>query len=339
MRPKIISTGIALTAALLAGCGSSPETATPANQQPTGTAVAVNDTVITDMFTANGVAEPIQRATLSTKLMARVTAVLVHAGDKVTSGQLLLRLDSRDLEARRNQVAASVAAANAARTDAAAHARRIRGLYTDSAATRSQLDNAEAALARADAGVSMAQANAREVEATASYAEIRAPFAGIVTERLVDPGALAAPGAPLVTVADHRTLRISADATPSAVSALSSGTKLAATIGDSMAIARVEGVVPAGSNLYRINALVDNRDGRLLSGSSATLAIARGSRPAILIPAAAIIHQDDLTGVKLLVANGAELRWIRLGRQIDDAVEVLAGLNSGDSVLVGTGGN
>jgi RND family efflux transporter MFP subunit len=337
MRLLLPVTGAATLALLLAGCGTEPESAPPARATITGTPVAVIDTAIADEFTASGTAEPIRAATLSTKLMATVTEVRVHEGDHVTAGQLLVQLDARDLEAKRSQVEAGLANANAVYTDAAAQAGRIRGLYADSAATRAQLDQVEAGLARAEAGVRMAKAQAAELQATATYAEVRAPFGGTVTGRFVDPGAFAAPGAPLVTVQDAGTLRIVVRAAPDAVAGLRRGATVRATVGDTVVDAKIEGVVPSGGNLYTVNALVNNTGGRLLSGSAASLALPRGERTAIVVPAAALVHQDDLIGVRAMVAGEPALRWIRVGRSIGDGVEVLAGLAVGDTVLVPAG--
>ena len=133
--------------------GSTPVAATVA-----GTAVVVRDTVIDATIAASGVAEPMQQATLSTKLMGTVTAVLVHEGDVVRAGQTLLRIDARDLTAKSAQVGASIADAQAMQREAATHAARIRALYADSAATRAQLDGVETQLARAEAGLRAAQA-------------------------------------------------------------------------------------------------------------------------------------------------------------------------------------
>jgi RND family efflux transporter MFP subunit len=271
--------------------------------------------------------------------MATVTSVAVQEGDRVAQGELLLRLDARDLDAKRDQVEAGLAEANAMHGDASAHAARIRGLFTDSAATRSQLDQAEASLARAEAGVSRARAMATELAAMASYAEVRAPFAGVVTARLVDPGAFAAPGAPLVTVEDVAALRVSVQVAPDVVHGLVRGGKLTATIGDTTVTATIEGVVPSGSNRYTINAIVANPHRAVLSGSAARLALPRGTRRAMVIPAEAIVRRDDLTGVHALVGGAPSLRWIRIGRAVGDGVEVIAGLTVGDTVVVPVGGN
>ena len=269
--------------------------------------------------------------------MGSVTVVLVHEGDRVAAGQSLVHLDARDLEAKQSQVEAGLADATAARVEARAHAERIRGLYADSAATKAQLDQAETGLARATAAVAGARAMAAELAATASYADVRAPFAGVVTRRFVDPGAFAAPGAPLVSVEDASTLRVSVSAAPEAVRGLKAGAPVVATIGDVSVQAKVEGVVPSGGNLYTVNALVPNPGGQFLSRSSATLALPRGTRRAILVPAAAIVRQGDLAGVRTVADGQATLRWVKVGRTMDGAVEVLSGLAPGDTVVVAGG--
>jgi RND family efflux transporter MFP subunit len=222
--------------------------------------------------------------------------------------------------------------------DAVTQANRIRALYTDSAATRAQLDAAEMGLARSDAGLKAAQAAASELEAVGSYSVIRAPFAGIVTKRFVDPGAFAAPGTPLVAIQDASTLRISASVTPDIARTLRPGQVIAATIENRPVRASVEGVVPAmAGNLYSVNALVVNFQSASLAGSAATLSLATGTRTMLVVPFTAIVREGDLTGVVLRTPQGDGRRWVRLGQRSGDMVEVIAGLTAGDRVVLPSG--
>lgn len=339
MRKPIPAVATILTALLLAACGKEAAPAPAEHRAITGTRVAVIDTVIVDAYEAAGTAEPMRLATLSTKLMGTVNSVSVQEGDRVATGQTLVRLDARDLDARRAQVEAGMAEASAVLRDATVQAARMRALYADSAATRAQLDQAETGLARAEAAVASAKGMAAELAANASYAMVRAPFAGVVTHRFVDPGSFASPGAPLITVEDASTLRITVTAAPDAVRGLRRGAKVGAVIGDTAVPAIVEGIVPGGANLYAVNALVPNSKGRFLSGSAATLALPRGTRHAILVPAAAVIRQGDLTGVRTAKGSESSLRWVKLGRPVGNAVEVFSGLAAGDTVLVAGGGS
>jgi RND family efflux transporter MFP subunit len=342
-----------LAMAILAACHRT--TKEPAQRQATaapGSDFVVAESTVVAGFDAAGTAEPVERATLSTKLMGGVTQVLVQEGDRVTRGQLLARIDARDVEAKRAQVAATISGAEAMYKDAETQAARFRALYADSAATRYQLDQVETGLARAQAGLETAQASQQELDAVAAYSEIRAPFAGIITRRFVDPGALAAPGAPLFEIQDGSRLRVSVTVPPRVAGALRRGHALRVDIEGREARGTVEGVVPAPAGaVYTVNVLVDNRAGGLLSGGAATIRVPDGTRQAILIPASAVIREGDLTGVRVRGGSGSELRWVRLGTSCPmtggacqavgpgaspgPTVEVLSGLRPGDLVLVG----
>jgi RND family efflux transporter MFP subunit len=317
----MMRTGWILPALVLAGamgaCAGEPEHASETEERPVaeGTAWTVEDTVLASVFEAAGVARPVADATLSTKLMGEVVDVAVREGDAVAEGQPLIRIDASDLAAKRAQVEASIREADAVVADAETQARRMRALYDENAAPKVQLEAAETGLERARARL--------------------APFDGLVTSRFVDPGDFAAPGAPMVTVLDARRLRITATAAPDVVSGIRRGDTLTARIEGRPVEAVTEGVVPSGSgSLYTVNALVDNDDGRFLPGSAATLELPQGQRDAVVIPAQAVIRQGDLTGVRVRTADGATLRWIRLGRDHDGVVEVLAGLRPGDVILI-----
>ncbi len=330
---------------LAAACGrdAAKSTGDKAAAQSAGATLTVRDTTITATFDAAGVAEPVQRATLSTKLMGSVTQVLVREGDRVAKGQVLARIDARDVDAKRAQVDAGIAGAEAMYQDAQTQAARFRALYADSAATRYQLDQVETGLARAEAGLRTAKASRDELNAIGDYAEIRAPFSGVVTQRFVDPGAFAAPGAPIVEVQDAGRLRVSVTVPPRVASALKAGQALDAAIEGHAARAVIEGTVPAPAGaVYTVNALVENSKHDFMSGSAATLRIPDGTRSAILIPATALVQEGDLTGVRVTVGGATSLRWVRVGGQCSApvgaaaCVEVLSGLNAGDVIVVGS---
>jgi RND family efflux transporter MFP subunit len=328
-----INAGLLLAALAVTACGKDETPVRPALPTVTGPAVAVIDTVGPEYFEASGTAEPVERATLSTRLMATVLMVVPLEGTRVRKGDVLVRLDASDLDARRKQAAAGIAEAAAMHDLAAVTAGRMRSLYADSAAPKAQLDAAEAGLARAASGLSAARATAAELEATAAYAEIRAPFDGIVTRRFVDPGAFAAPGAPLLTVEASDRLRISATVPAAMARGLAQGKHVAARLEGEVVDAVIEGVVPAGGNLYTVNAILANGAGRQLAGSSATLLVVTGQRHLMLVPSDALVRQGDLVGVRRRMGGSAELTWLRIGGTVGDRTEVLSGLAVGDSVL------
>ena len=337
MHTKTIGTAATTALLTLAACAhpgdERKQEATP--PRAVGVLYTVKDTALESSFEASGTAAPLRQATLSTKLMGTVLQVLVREGDVVAAGQPLVRIDARDIAAKQSQVAASIAEAEAMERDARTQAGRMRALYADSAATRAQLDAAETGLTRAEAALRAAHAGAAELGAVSDYATIRAPFAGTVTKRFVDPGAFAAPGAPLIAVQDGSRLRISASATPDVASRLRPGQPLAATIEGQAVSAVVEGLVPAqAGNLYVVNATVANPGGRILPGSTATLRVPLGTRMALAVPGDAVTRQGDLTGVTVRTAAGDETRWVRLGQAAGGFVEVNGGLRAGEQVVV-----
>lgn len=324
-----------LALAVASACGRAAEHTThEVAVTPSGELHTVHMRTVPAMLDAHGTAEPVAAATLSTKLMGSVLVVHVREGDRVRRGDVLLELDARDLDAKAAQVEASLAEAQAVLREATLHAERMRMLFAEEAAPKAQLDAAETALARAQAGVDGAHAAAAELRATRDYAIVRAPFDATVTRRMVDPGAFAAPGAPLLTVQDTRRLRVTVTAPPDAVRGLARGERILGTIEGVPIEATIEGLVPAAGSLYAVNALVDNASATHLAGSAATLAIPVGTREALFVPLAAIHRQGDLTGVWAATGEDVVLRWIRLGAVSGDEIEVLGGLRDGDRILV-----
>ena len=327
---------VALAGMIVGACGGGepePETTAVTMGARAASSVTVIDSVLAATVEAAGIAEPVQRATLSTRLMGAVTAVMVQEGERVRAGQVVATIDARDIAARRTQVAAGIASAEAVHRDAEAQLARMRALYADSAATRVQLEAAETGLARAAAAAAAARAGAAELDAVSAYARLQSPFSGIVTRRYVDPGAFVAPGAPIIAIEDASRLRLRVTTTPAAAR-LAAGTEVRGTIEGAPVVAVVEGVVPAPGAVYSVNAVVDNAGGAFPSGGTATLRIPAGSRHGLFIPAAALIPEGDLVGVRVAGAAGEQLRWIRVGQREAEMVEVLSGLRAGERVLV-----
>jgi RND family efflux transporter MFP subunit len=323
-----------------AACGQGDKSPAEAPVAPySGTPVAVVDTLLSTTYEASGVAQPLADATLSTRRMASVTAVRVTEGRRVAAGAPLVRLDAADLDAKARQAVAGVSAAEAVHREALSQATRIRALYADSAAPRAQLDAVEAGLARAEAGLDAARAGNSELAAVRAYGVLRAPFAGVVTHRFVDVGDFAAPGAPLVTVQDASRLRIVATVPASMAARVKTGTRLTARVEGTEVSAVVEGVVPSAATMYTINAIVQNRDGKLPSGAAAVLMVpSTTTARTFLVPLEAIVREGDLTGVRVVRDGRAELRWVRLGDTRAGRVVVLSGLSALERVALSVTG-
>jgi len=240
---------------------------------------------------------------------------------------VLVMLDDRDLEARIDGAEASVRRFERA-------FQRMEALARDGAATEQELDNARASR-------EMAVASLAEVNAQRAYSILRAPFAGTVTGRSVDPGDLATPGRSILTLVGDGATKVVADL-PERVGAWlrvgdsawveepGTGVRLAARI------ARVSPAVETRTRRFRIEAefLTAGVDvSALRPGSYVGLGLEDPSRSTLWVPEDAVVHQGQLTTVFLVERDTLRIRWIRPGRSRPEAVEVLSGLRFDESVV------
>lgn len=264
-----------------------------------------------------------RRATLSTRVAASVREVRVEEGQRVAAGQILVSLADDD-------VRGGLAAAESAHAAAAAHERRIRELLVQRAATPSELEMAEAQRAQAQAAVAAARANL-------AYTEIRAPFAGTVQARRVEPGDLVGPGQPILEI-EGDALELVASLSEAEAAGLALGAALRFEAGEAKGTAEVTALTPGGDRLSHrrgVTARVRRVEGTLRSGAFARMEVPApaGEGAGVWVPSSALVRRGDLTGVFVAEGGRAELRWVSLGERIGDRVPVRAGLREGEVVV------
>lgn len=265
----------------------------------------------------------LHRATLSTRVAAAVHAVHVREGQRVAAGQLVVSLADSD-------VRGGLAAAESALAAAAAQERRIRILAAQRAATPAELEMATAQRAQAEAAVASARASL-------SYTAIRAPFAGIVQARRVEPGDLVGPGQPLVDL-EGDGLELQASLSEEEARGLSVGATVPFRTDAAHGQAVIIALTPGGDVLSHrrgVRARVQAFQGELRSGAFARLEVpgAAGAFGDLWVPRSALVERGDLTGVFVAAGGRAELRWIALGDLTGDRMAVRAGLRPGDTVV------
>ena len=159
-----------------------------------------------------------RKASVASKATGRLEWLGVAEGSKVKAGQVIARLENRDMQAQVDQAAAHVTAARAELTDAEQALERTRDLARQKFVSVSALDTAQARLDKARAGVGVAQANQRAAQVGVDQTLIRAPFDGVVLTKAANVGDVITPfssaseskGA-VVTMADMETLEVEAD--------------------------------------------------------------------------------------------------------------------------------
>jgi RND family efflux transporter MFP subunit len=285
--------------------------------------------------------------------MGRVQQVLVREGDSVRAAQTLVILDDATLKSASEQAEAAVKAAEnqqiAAQTNAdlaASTLARYKQLQEQKSVSPQEMDEvtrrAEAATAQVDA--LRAQSNAMKAQQTGaramlSYTRVAAPFAGIVTARMADPGALASPGVPLMQIDSAGPLQLQASVGESAITFVHTGMIVSVSI-DGMPGADPQGtvsqIVPAAdasshSFMVKIDLPLSSA---LRAGMYATAEIPTGARLAILAPRSAIVVRGSLPCAYVLANDDkAQLRYVTLGSAHGDAIEILSGLAANEKLV------
>ena len=181
---------------------------------------------------------------VSARIMAQALTVPVAEGDAVSKGQLLAELDDRELQAKARQAEsglrqaeAGLKQAQAQRDLAAATHARFQALLEGRAVSRQEYEQvaaqeavAQAAVAQAESAVAQATSAVEEASTWLGFAELRAPVAGRVVARRIDPGSMATPGAPLFTIEQEGRLRVEVPVDGALSGAVARGTPLAVRV-------------------------------------------------------------------------------------------------------------
>ncbi len=366
MRMKLLF-AVPVSALWLASCGGTPPTRQQASPAPVTVRTAAVETLAwPSVYEAVGTVRARTAATLSAKVMGYVREVLVDAGDRVRAGQLLVTLDARDLDAAHRQAQAALAEAQSATAEAdnaiaAAKAqlefaeatyRRMKDLHDKRSISEHEFDEVAAKLKLARANHEMALSRreqledkirqSREAVAAAavmrSFAEIKSPFDGTVTEKIVEPGNLAAPGAPLLKLEQAGAYRLEAWVEESRLPQVRAGQEVEVdleALGRTIT-AHVSEVVPAVDDASRAFLVRINLPAapQLRSGLFGRARFEIGTGQAVTVPAEAVLSQGQIRSVFVVEGGQARRRLVTLGQMREGRFEVLSGLSPGEIVVV-----
>jgi RND family efflux transporter MFP subunit len=321
---------ILIAVLLVAGCGSKGEPVTAVvSATPTKTieaaVVEAKYMSVPIRVEVTGQVAPIFQATLSSRIQGTIDKLLVREGTEVSKGQLLIQLDSRDLQA-------DLARAHAEVDNAKAHLDRMNQLYAQNAVSKQEMENAIRASR-------VAEANRRAVEVQLSYTAVRAPFDGVITEKNVEAGELASPSQPLLKMEDPQRLRLETTVAEGDLKSVSRGDRIPIVIdalGGPALIGIVSQILPAGdpqTHTFRVKVDLPKTAG-LKTGMFGRLSLAKGTTQTILVPSTAVVQRGELTSLYVVGADRiARLRWVKPGRRFEKQVEILSGINVGERVL------
>ena len=264
------------------------------------------------------------RAFIEAKISGRVEDIPVSVGQRVEQGQLLALVEAREIKARLDQAAAT-------REQAERDLERFRALVAQKAVTRMEFDGAETK-------ARVARAAVEEAQAMLAYTRVNAPFAGVITRKLINAGDLAAPGKPLFEMEDPALLRFEAAVPESLIAGLSPGMEVTVRIfnlpeGESGTVAEISPVADPNSRTYLVKFDLPPREG-LRSGQFGHVEVALASDMDISLPASAVLSRGQLELVYVVRNGRAEMRLVRSGKRHGHDVEILSGIEPGEQVIV-----
>jgi RND family efflux transporter MFP subunit len=191
----------------------------------------------------------------------------------------------------------------------------------------------------AQENLAAAKAGLEQAESQLNYANVRAPFDGVIVQKLAVAGDLAAPGNPIVVIENLRSLSVQTEVSQDLYAVIK--------VGDTAQI-QVDGVLtPMTGEVYSLVSAANPRTrghatklslpavDNVNSGTFARISFVRGERQAVLLPESAIVTRGGIQGVFVVGAdNLVSFRMVRIGEKLNDHFEVQAGLDVGEQVVV-----
>ncbi len=356
---------MALVAVVLAGCGTQTEKpAEPVRKTVIAPVATLGEAARERKASATGRIEARTRTVVAAQVMGSVRKVGFEVGQSVREGDVLVEIDAAQVIANQAQAEAgrraetqmlvetqaSIEAARAQLELAQTTHRRMAQLFDRKSLTAQEMDEANARLKQAEANLAMARARQTQVEARiaqaeqgvavasiqAAYTKIRAPFSGVITEKQVQPGAMALPGAPLFTIERAGGFRAVLDVEERLAGTIRSGQRLLLHVeGQEPREATVSEVVPSLDPASRslqikadLPAMAGLRTGAYVSGEW-TL----GQSEVLMVPVAAVQERGQMQLVYVIEDGVARSRMVSLGAASGGQREVLSGLRAGERVV------
>lgn len=316
---------LAVSTLLISGCNESVEQ--PVKPSLPELEVQVETLALSEapaQVELSGTLQAVERATISARVAGQVAKLPVQIGSKVKKGDLLVKLSAEEINARVRQ--AGVQLEQARRN----HERESKLLKVN-ASTKEMVKTLEEQ-------VQSSEAVYREAKTMLGYTEVKAPFAGTVTDKLVEVGDLAAPGGALLKLEQGRDLEVVIQV-PEALSRnlnLDSRLPLTVPAAGLEFEARVREISPSvdpASRTTQVKLTLPEKPG-LRSGQFARVSLVDGKSTTLLIKSTAVRQNGQMQQVFVTEEGKARMRLVRTGAETDGRIEILSGLRAGDQVVI-----
>ncbi len=309
-----------------------------ARSVPTVHLVPVKDSAATDGLTLPGTMAAWTAAKLYARVGGYVKGWSKDIGAQVGGGTPLGTIETPELDQQIIQARAALARAKADASLAKSTAERWNDLLTDHSVSAQEADEKNGDLAAKNAAVQGAEADLGRLMALKSYATVRAPFAGVVTQRTVDIGDLVGPGAsaqqPMFSVADVRRIRLYVSVPQTYAAAMTPGLDATLSVPDQPGrtfdarVIGTSGSINPQTGTLEVQLVADNPGEVLKPGGYAQVKFSVPGQPGtVTIPSSSLVFRAAGTQVAMVDANAhIHMQPVTLGRDLGGAVEVVTGL-------------
>lgn len=322
------------------GCSRQEEDVRHAHTVVTGLDVQrATGAVVPEHFAVSGTVMAKQSAHVAARIAGTVSTVSVHEGDRVTRGGLLVMIAAGEHSANAASAAHAVREAQSRKVLAEVTYERFSRLFAEQVVTRQELDTRRAERDMAEQALARAREAARSAGTIAGYARVVAPFSGIVTARLVDPGGTVFPGMPLVTLEDPGQYQLQIAVPESLLDKVVRGAAVPVTFDGQTAsatgvVAEIVPQIDPASRTFMVKLAIP-ADG-LRSGLFGKALLPVGEKRVVLVPLRAICERGQLTFVWVVDKNDiVRMRLVKTGAAHGSSMEILAGIVVGERIVVG----
>jgi RND family efflux transporter MFP subunit len=285
-----------------------------------------------------GTVESLDRATLIARIDGRIGSLAVKTGDRVAAGALLLTIADTPTGPRLHEAESSRRSAAVRLELAEQTLARYLKLQASEAVTPLEFDRVAGEAEQARAGLRAAEAAVEQARTMAGYARLTAPFAARIARTEVEVGATVLPGTPLLVLDRSGGWQVRLACPEALAGQISLGTALTVEVPALQrtfpaTVSEVEPAADPASRSFQIKASLPD-DPQLAAGLFARAAHAAATADTLMVPAAAVVTRGQLTGVYVVEDGRLHWRLVKTGRAIDGRVEVLAGISSGEQVVI-----
>ncbi len=337
---KVLTLTVLASAIGLSGCSQEEDSAVKTESQQTieATIGTVELGTVPMLAVVPGAVVPDQKAQISSRLIGYIKDLNVKVGQKVKRGELLFSIDSTDVKSQISQAQAAYQQAVAALKDAKLDNDRFTKLFKEDSVSKQQFDKIKLQYSVAQENLAAAKSGLDQAKSQLSYANVRAPFTGVIVEKLAEAGGLASPGQPIVVIENLQSVSVQTEVAGELFAVLRAGDSASVLIdGQPEALTgTIYTLVSAANPKTRTHTVKLSLPAisNVNSGTFARVSFKRGERQTIMVPSTAIVVRAGIPGVFVVSEGKAYFSMVRPGMSMNGQTEIQAGLNLGERIVI-----